>query len=389
MKKAILHFCFTLPVFLLATQSQAQVTVTSDDFPRPVTFVDSIFRSTESNPAYPSQGPDQVWDYSNLVKDELIERTYNDATSDAGFPGAYNFSDQALIFQIFPIESYRYFGLDSEGWFELGRRIVGVSYSITALTGGPQDTLRFPDANVIYDGRTDDVKFPMNYGDEWMETRIELLPYELTVAAFGLNKTPGYRKRYFTQHRKISGYGKLTLANSDGTPTAPMDVLLVRVVRNTVDSIFLGGAPAPPQLMGAFGLTQGAMAADSFYVFYKPGFGAPVMSIDYGESVAFYRPQAAETISAIREQALVETSSFPNPVSAGQTLTIRSESLPVAGQVQLTDMHGRLMQQSFFETGSGGQLQLRVHDQTPAGLYFYQIKDHTGTLVGAGKFRVN
>jgi hypothetical protein len=164
---------------------------------------------------------------------------YFDASGNANFPGALNYRESDLIFQVFPIRSFRYEGVDSEGYYEVGRTIGEVSYSITAIGGSPNDTLRFPGNNIVFEGRLNSVKFPLNYEDEWIESRIERTPFELTVQAFGLNKMPGERQRTLTHQRRVAGHGKLILPKPDGSPTAEMDVLMIRVVRHSIDSIFL------------------------------------------------------------------------------------------------------------------------------------------------------
>lgn len=85
-------------------------------------------------------------------------------------------------------------------------------------------------------------------------------PFEITVAAFGLNNTPGFHKRIAYNDRAVTGSGKLVMTHPVGQPSDSMDVLLVKATEVRIDSFFVGGAPAPTPLLQGLGLTQGQMA---------------------------------------------------------------------------------------------------------------------------------
>jgi len=203
MKQKFLHQIIFLLTLGLALPTFAQITLTADNFPRAKEFVDSIYVSTPSSPAIPSSGPDQVWDYSGLQLDGIVAIEHYDASDYPQFPNVLNVRIADLIFQGFLIFSDSFEAIDSEGWYDVGRRTYDASYSITALTGGPNDTLSFPGTDEIFGGRLNYVPFPMNYEDQWTQSRIENIPFELTVAAFGLDKTPGTRQRTVTHNREV------------------------------------------------------------------------------------------------------------------------------------------------------------------------------------------
>ncbi|GJM32058.1 MAG: hypothetical protein DHS20C18_10590 [Saprospiraceae bacterium] len=374
----------------LGVSGLAQVTIDESNYLRLSTYTDSLIDAiTPTSLALPSEGPNQVWDYSALVADETILTDHFGVDNDADFPGATSYYQNNLTFQGLIIPSYTYEAVDETGWSVIGSANTEVSYSITFLTGGPTDTLRFPGGNYLNEGENLLLDFPMAWQNQWTSQYVQNTPYELTIAAFGLDKVPGVRQRMYTANHEVVGYGELIIPTSDGTPSAPMEVLLMKAERIAVDSIFLGGAPAPAPLLTAFGLTQGGTISVVSYLFYKPGFGSAVLAVDEDEpSFYTYRPQAAAVSTGIAPLHQVEFNCFPNPAQAGQLVTIENENLASSGQVNIVDVQGRIMHTIAYETSSKHQLQLSIPDTFEEGLYFYQIYDDKGTQIGRGKLLV-
>ncbi|HSF87902.1 MAG TPA: hypothetical protein VLA46_00700, partial [Saprospiraceae bacterium] len=79
-------YCFS---FMLGSSLMAvsQVVITADNFPRGSTFTDYSYRSQPGVIVPPSEGPDQVWDYSDLELDQIITVDYADASQDPALPG--------------------------------------------------------------------------------------------------------------------------------------------------------------------------------------------------------------------------------------------------------------------------------------------------------------
>lgn len=388
--KRVLLLLLLFTAFSGYAPPQAQVTITAD-FPRFANFTDSVFRtSPESEIPRPTFGENQFWDYSYLV-DMLVDTLlveYRDASADSNYPNALNVRNADFLFQSFLVKSELYEGIDEQGWYELGIVVEDTSYSITPITGGLNDTLRFVGGALPYEGRQDFIKFPLNYGDEWTETTIVPTDFRLSVAGFGLNQVPGRRELSSTQERRVVGSGQLVIPTASGSPSAPIDALLFAVVSTTIDSVFLGGAPAPPPLMAAFGLQQGGMTRDSFYVFYTPDFGGKILDLGEGPGRAFYHPIAAQTISSLYQPNLAVTKAFPNPILAGQSLRIELENPMSGGLLRLVDMQGRVLLQQAFDALGGQSPELRLPIHIPPGVYIYQLFDHTQQLYGAGKVQL-
>lgn len=395
MKLTLLQLIVFFFTCLLAFQVQGQVTINQSDFPREASFIDSLHFTNQTGIAVPTEGPNQVWNYSTLQAGEFRSFEHFDATADPVYTASLNYFQNDLTFQGFLIESKTYEAIDPVGFFEDGRSITDVTHSITAITGGPNDVLHFIGENQFYSsaGLIDEISFPLTYEKTWTNSRNELINFQLTVAAYGLNQVPGNRRRFKTQTSTVVGHGSLTIPKSDGSPSVPVDALLVKVERTNVDSFFLGGAPAPQALLNAFGLVQGTVDVAVFYNFYTPGFAGRVLDIGMSDTGtaedAFYRSQAVNDLTAaINELDLAVAQGFPNPVSAGQELTVTLETPIGSGYVSFTDLAGRQVFQTAF-AAVGNQFQVDIPAATEKGLYFYQVLNQKGIPIGLGKLQVN
>lgn len=277
-----------------AAHPKGELKITKANFPRRASNVDRYHRTPPIEFTAPTEGLNQVWDYSNLETEVILENTYMDATNNPLFPDAFLSDLDDLDFQNFNIISTFYEAIDEDGWYETGRTVESITYPITAITGGPSDQLHFPDDVVDYEGRTDNLQFPVTYGKKWTQTRAERTNFEITVAGAGLNAVPGQAKLTYTDTRTVVGEGTIIIPSDDGTGTVSTEVLLIKSEETIVDSFFLAGSPMPPTLLEAFGITQGNVTNRTFYIYYKPNFGEPVLSYNPLGSRAFFRPSALE-----------------------------------------------------------------------------------------------
>lgn len=389
MKTIFLHISILVFGLISVCNLSAQITITAENFPRQATFADTFYSAAPPIVNYPNAGPDQVWDYSHLVADTFFVTNFISAENDVDFPGALNFYERNLVFQVFDLPSQQYDAMDDEGWFDLGRDMADITYPISFITGGANDKLRFVGNRTLYDGRHDVVKFPVTYGDKWTQSRREVVPFELTVAAFGLNAVPGVNVRISTQTREIVGYGTLIIPRIDGSPSEPMDVLLFDIQRTFVDSVYLGGAPAPQVLMDVFGLSQGQISSDHSMLFYRADFGSPVMNFTFGFDFVAYRPQAELGTSSITEPIVKVLNSFPNPVAAGQTLTIETGDHSLVGKLRIFDVSGKMVLGRDLNNTDQNNIQFQIPAQFVDGVYFFTISDAQNRPTATGKILIN
>lgn len=382
----------TLLAVFFALNATAQITINQSDFPRPASFTDTTSSSNLPGIAMPTEGAEQVWDYSGITQTGVSIRTYSDATANTDFPGSLNSFEVGLGFQVFTIPSVSYDGVDANGWYNVGRAITGIGFPIGAITSGANDSLKFIGENVTYGGRLDVVQFPMTYQSSWTGAQTEITNFELTVASASLNNTPGSQNRIKSNTREVVGYGKLIIPNAAGAPSDSMDALLLKVYQSIVDSFYIGGSPAPQQLLTTFGLTQGNEVLDTFYVFYTAGFGAPVMNINFeGNDVtsAFYRTAAAGPVSSVSEVADLQVSCYPNPAQAGSTLVIAANpGKTIATQVSIIDLQGKQVSNVTLSAPQGNQYSLMLPNHLSTGIFMLQLQDDKGNTVGLTKLLV-
>lgn len=391
MKSTFLHLLLCLIFTFSCFTGFSQVTITADNYPRGTSFNDEVRYVPFPNISLPSEGDNQVWDYSDLPQGEPRSLIHYDATSDPDLPGMLNFFDYNFQFQGFFVPSITFEAIDDQGWYEAGRETYEIAYPIGAITGGVNDTLRFVHSKSLFEGRIDFLHFPVSYQSQWEQSFTEYFNYELTVAGFGLNNIPGYFKRNHAQVREMVGQGQLIIPKEDGSPSNLMDVLLLKVVRTQQDSVFLGGAPAPPPLMAAFGLEQGTIRQDSFYTFYRPGFGAVALNINMDGNLifsAFYRPQAAELSTATDELVKAQLSVYPNPVRAGEALYLDFPEGTKSSSIVLYNAVGQRIHQEGIDDTSRQVVEYQIPPNLPTGTYFYQLSGHNGGILHAGQLQV-
>lgn len=383
--KKLLLFIALLP---LATAGVAQFT--QDDFPREADFTEIIVISGNTFDP-PTHGTDQLWDYSDAQVEEQFERVYMDAAGNPDFPGALNFRERDQIFQDFIIESDEYEAVNENAYTVMGRTITDVEYPITSITGGANDLLRFVGGSYLYAGNYDYLVFPFDYGDTWQMTYETMMPFELTVAGFGLNSTPGQQVGYFTEIREVVGQGAFIIPDESGEPSSPIPGYYIRSVRTVIDSIFIGGSPAPQMLMDAFGLVQGAMDVDSFYVAYAPGLGSPLLGYFMGgplDGLVDFRPSAAalgQGPTSVDDFAEVAIELYPNPAAAGQMLNVRADYSEPVGAVQLYSLSGQKVYEAVLNQNLRSGATMVMPRSLKAGMYFVQVRNTAGEIIGQRK----
>lgn len=388
------HTILLLITFLFgASITHAQATIDYNNFVRQASFLDTVISANANGSLPPVHGATQVWDYSALTPRSEIVSQHNSQVGNPDFPNAFSSFRRTLQFNNFLIPIDAYWGLDANGFYDYGMDILGARYSISTVTGGAGDSLNFPAGKAVYSDRFDFVKFPCNYEDNWSTISRQTINFELTVANFGLNKTPGYQDRTLTQSREVVGQGQLIIPTRDGSPSAPTDVLLIKEVRIFSDSFFLGGAPAPAVLLTAFGISQGQEYVDSAYYFYRPGFGSPVLRVGLpgplDPLVFSYRPQGAQITTSVEGKFALEAVSLsPNPASQGQKLRFRTAMQLEQGAMQLFDMQGRIAGKTSVQATGEGSYEVSLPPSIPSGSYFYTMLNRHGERKGHGKLIV-
>jgi hypothetical protein len=373
----------------------AQPVITAANFNSRAAFTDSIYGAVPSSAFPASLGANQTWDYSSVVSTGLSTYPNYDATDSTAYPNAYSFTRDDLYVFGAPVETYRFDALDNSGRYTSSLYIKEFILPLGGVTGGASDQIKVLRQRSIYTGRMDYIQFPVQATSNWTGTKTYNNQFELTVAAYNLTQTPGALKASETQQREVVGYGSLILPDENGSPMPAVNALLIEVTRTVVDSIFLGGAPAPTALLNAFGLVQGSVRVNTFYVFYAPGFHQPLAtySFDAGGNMELFawRPDGMRKAHAhigIGEHHLAQAHLYPNPVKAGTVVNVELPPALAAQTLSLYNLTGEEVHTEPFVMEKPGRAGLHTPSGTPVGIYLLKVIDESGKTLAYQKVLV-
>ncbi|MBI1184646.1 hypothetical protein GC194_10260 [bacterium] len=336
--KRRLQFLVLIALLAGGYTTQAQVVITKATYPFGVGIDSFSYVSNASSLSLPEKGADKTYDYSNAnwVGYELA--VYNDASASTEFPSATEkmntyYSVQGMIYR-----AKDYYRTDDKGYAFVGRTQFDTAYSLLKTTGNANDEFHFPTSSNKTEPNRYQMKFPFTYEDSWQEMDIQIVDYDITIAAFGLNKVPGtiVRRRY--QTRKVVGYGKLILPDGNGGKAPAINALLVTTKDSIIDSVFLAGKPAPAALLAAFKYQQGYTWIYKTVVFEMQNLGRQplgfVLNTDGSINHGYIRPRATRVptgLEKINEQ-ISQWQLYPNNLKSGEVLTINSSE-------KITELH--------------------------------------------------
>lgn len=365
---------------LVALSTEAQTTMTDNNYPRQGTFSHST-AIDESGVTIPTVGSSQSWDYSGLSEETSVTHDHLDATGDPVFTGANNSSVWYYTFQGMQYSANHYEGLDANAWTDEGRKIFGAGYSITATTGGADDSLVFLDYDDVYATPHVKLEFPASFGNAWTSAHERNSPYRLTVVGSGVVDVPGVVREFRTIESEVVGDGSLIIPLSTGGAAPARDVILVKEIITEIDSIFLDGVPAPPSLLAVFGLTQGDITVTTSYSFYTPDLTSELLYVlEPVGSLLTNRAQYSKDADNLGINEIVfSTAAYPNPVAGGSEFSIEFEGSLGDTYVQIVSMNGQVV----FEGNvpcNNSHLQLTIPESIQEGMYYITIESTT-TLV--------
>lgn len=356
----------------------SQIIINKSDFPIHTSYVSEDKLSHQDNMQPPAIGDNQTWNLTNLEIQEEYSIEYFDAKGDEFYTDAVYYTPTTYSLDKIHIQSLDFFKIDDNGYTKEGRRIEEIVYPITQLTGGPNDNLKIIGGNFPFDGRGDLIQFPAEFGKSWEQSYVIPTNYELTVEAYGLDHTPGQFMQTNIQTRTVVGSGKLTMPNKNGG-VMTIDALLIKNNTTTIDSVFLGGQPAPPALMSAFKIEQGATLSVEQYVFYAPGYGFSIAAYDLTEKYISYQSLSGPTTNV--ESANIEKLSvYPNPVKSGASLNISNSTMNICNLV-LVDLSGKVV----LENNISGNSNLNIPNTITAGAYLLNSYDSNGKILSSNK----
>jgi len=355
--------------------ASGQITLNQNNVPHSDSIIDIRALNT-TGVAIPAHGTNVLYDYSSLANTAIDTIPYMDATR-TGFTSFTRFNYGSSTLNVFQLYSEYYTHKFTDGVARVGSYKLPESFSIGTITGGTNDELTFTGNNSVFVNPGYDVKFPSTYGTTWASTYKYETDFELTVAAFSLTSAPGQQRQNVTQTDSVVGWGQLRLPTLGGVSILH-DVLLMKQSLNLIDSVFLGGSPAPAQLLAGFGLTQGQTGFVNKYVFYAAGFERPLLIIEMSDNWqtverSFHTANGLATIGIKELTELSGLSVYPNPAVAGGTvLFATAQNLPAA-DLWIFDAAGHPIHRSALGKANGTTLEWTVPTNFKQGMYIYQL----------------
>lgn len=386
MKSKILLY---LLLITLAFPTQAQLTITQENFPRPTQFVDSVsFMVVQTTLAVPSEGENQFWDYSNLDRLDYIVTDYKDVTNNTIFPTALSRREESSIFSFFLLRPQTYEVVDENGWYDVGALTRDTTYAEDLII----DTLRLLANESIQEGQINKLEFPVTYGNQWTGAQTTSFHLELDEASMEYEKLPLLWKQKVTQTREVVGHGQLVIPTEDNSPSEPTEVLLVKIVEVLTDSLFENGEPASSELLDFLFVQQNPGFSLIKYEFYAPDIGVSLLEITaFGETAvnARYRTFFRDFMTSVEAPELLAANYFPNPIVPGQTLNIQLNENHLLSHFYLTDLTGRQVFVADMENNNGDALQIKMPNSLKSGMYVYHIQNQEGRTINTGKVLVH
>ncbi|SFT87849.1 Por secretion system C-terminal sorting domain-containing protein [Lishizhenia tianjinensis] len=336
----------------------AQTTITEANYQRTGTFSHTFGRD-QSAVVLPATGSNQSWDYTSLAEETSVTHDHTAVSGDPVFTNANNSSVWYYTFQGMSYSANHYEGLNASAWTVEGRKIFGEGYSITAVTGGADDSLVFLDYDDLYTSPHVQLEFPASFGNTWSSNYERSTPYRLTVVGSGVVNAPGEVREFRSVSSEVVGDGTLFIPLSTGGPAPARDVILVKEIITEIDSVFLNGSPAPTTLLSAFGLVQGTVTVTTSYSFYTPDLSSKLLYIlEPVGSLSINRAEYSKdadnlSIDAFSNQ--MELQVFPNPSNGVFTLDLGERYYN--GEVKIFDVSGKMVYHSSFECTQEFQVQ--------------------------------
>ena len=368
MKAHIQQLMMSALMLALSASLQGQITIYSSDYPlSPGTdlVASALF---PSEVPLPEEGGDKIYDYSTLQRSDMYSIKLYDGSKNPAFPDATIMQRSVSYTLKFPIYEQSYEAITEDAYYGVGKTQLKATYSLSEATGSDSDYIHIPRVDLEYPSKRAYVKFPMTYGDAWEETEVVVTQFELTMPAYELQNTPCEIIEYKNTSREVVGYGNLILPDEDGSPSRPIEVLLVKIREVKTDSIFMDGELAPADLVYAFLSEQGETSITEGYVFEMKGLGRQPLMIPLADDgrpeEVLFRPKAVE-LTSVPGFKKHDLAIYPSIVGPGQVITVGDGASYESQRVELVGVQGRVIELKNLQNN-----QFRIPSGLQPGLYF-------------------
>lgn len=377
MKKPLLF----ITCMSIAVSSQAQITLDYSNAPSDAQcqIPDTMDRIKMNTLPDVTPKANANWDITTATDSNVYSNFFNRPANSATFPTATFVIPRHYIINaglMYDFDAMR--DVSTAGIITLGEHINRQAIPLVSITTNPNDSLVFIDQDIVYNAPEHKIKYPCTMGTKWRDSVVLVTKFNLTVTSSGLNNTPGERKATRITDYEVTGWGKMRVNDHKGNATGYTDVLVVDRTEVTTDSFFLGGMPAPPSLLAAFGVTQGQTQPQYKRFYFRAGEYVGLLEINY-EDAAFTKVEQIRKHSQRLEPTSVNTinkeqiSIYPNPVIKG-SFTVNIDGPEDNFSYQIFNVTGQLA-----ETGivpSNGLIEIKQN--LPAGTYIIKLTSSEG-----------
>jgi len=391
MKTLITFFAFIACFYFVYSQSKpivlTKAQMSSTNKP------DTLFScSSDANVETPIEGEDLLWNYLNLKKNNSIPMGIEEY-SDTAFPDCQYYAPE--LFEYLTNDK----GFNYDAYYQFNDSYYGVSdlsvrqqiYPIGNLTGNLKDTLLFPEQKLKLETPLFNFKFPETFESSMAFESKYVFDFILSVTNYGINNAKGQKIVKFTVKDTIVGWGTLAMGLKNTDFNSGFEVLLSKKKVERLDSFFLGGQPAPPLLLSAFGISQGSVKTYYYYSFYSWLTKSYLARIVYSDSsysipTGIYINTLHQTISDVETK--VESNNltiYPNPCF-NRTLNLKiSDSRDL--KFEVFDALGNRIMNNMILSGQS-KVDIKLPEYITSGLYFYRASDNLSGIIYSGKFLV-
>ncbi|HTM67396.1 MAG TPA: T9SS type A sorting domain-containing protein [Flavipsychrobacter sp.] len=366
----------SLALLLSAISLQAQITIDQSSYSNWSPGHDTL-RSIQA-PVSLSYGSNQMWDLSAAnYANGFGTQSYASGTN-AQFPLAtftvnafYSFSGAA-----YDVNAWQ--GVTPNGLLRLGETIAHQNLSLTALTGGTNDSLVFPAQTVVYSSTDTVLPFPLTDGRTWTSTYRTATDFNASISMLFLNNAPGQRVSYFTSTDSVKGWGKMKVKMENGMGSTYMDVLQVKTHVQAIDSFYLNGVAVPNLQLQALGLSQG-MESYSYYVrYYRAGEITPVVQMSFPDQSYTTPDEALVMTNRLSDPTGIEIitpggiSVYPNPVNNGVIYADLLDNPTGNWRYELANTLGQKVAAAPLNV-KGTQAQIILNETATPGMYYLSL----------------
>jgi hypothetical protein len=373
----------------------AQITLEKSDY---LLEVGSPFYTSPVSDAVatiPTEGIDQVWDYTSLfVMDP--DTTTLDAYTETEFPTANASLDLVTLQSVGPLlvpfQRTNYFTLNDNEYGRVGVKFQPLDIPTGALTGNPLDSINYLESNGTYPGDPGhNAWFPMNYDDSRTSTYTVNNEFLLTVTAFAVDHVPCVNKVEGSNSANVVGWGKLSLVNPADQNTVELDVLLMKSTTVEVDSFHIGGAPFPQPLLDAFGVAQGVPDTFITYLFFAKGFSTPVLQLrETGGMLDGDISSDLTLITALQDigDHTIPFQYFPNPATDQVNIAFEKSTNEPWLFFLYNSMGQRVLTHAITQAKGAVLEVIPFNKQFSTGNYFYVLHSGDQRVMSSGSLQV-